>query len=199
MREMVPPERGFWQASSSKTHSNATNFIKLVNQGKSREVLVTKNQLRAALGIVKTKSAAIQYKGRIAELHAAGADVGDFGHSRELFPSMLSAACAYIDKKTSIFLSTPLPSTGMPPHFYVTADKSTNHRATNQVTVICPVVNGCREGIVLSAREVYTSSDGTGSTGGELAKSIYSDLEKNVGLKGERLLQVQGRVRWPVR
>ena len=187
-------KEAFGKHLSSKTHSNATNFMKLVKQGKSREVLVTKNQLRAALGIVKTKSAAIQYEERIAELHAAGADVGDFGHSRKLFPAMLSAACAYIDKKTSIFLSTPLPSTGMPPHFYVTADKSTNNRATNQVTMICPVVNGCREGIVLNAREVYTSSDGTGGTGGELAKSIYSDLETNVGLKGKRLLQVQGRV-----
>jgi hypothetical protein len=27
----------------------------------------------------------------------------------------------------------------MPPHFYITADKSTNRRITNQVTVICPV------------------------------------------------------------
>ena len=90
----------------------------------------------------------------------------------------ISAACAYIGKKTSIFLLTPLPSTGMPPHVYITADKSTNHQVTNQVTVICPVVNGRREGIVLNAREVYTNSDGTGGTGEALAKSIYSDLEK---------------------
>ena len=130
--------------------------MKLEKQGKSREVMVKKNQLRAALGIVKTKSADIQYEEGIAELHAAGADVGDFSHSRKLFPATLSAACAYIDKKTPVFLSTPLSSTGMSPHFYVTADKSTSHGATNQVTVICPVVNGCREGIVLNAREVYT-------------------------------------------
>ena len=135
----------------------------------------------------------LQYEERIAELHAAGSDVGDFGHSQKLFPAMLSAACAYIDKKTSIFLSTPLPSTGMPPHVYVTADKSTNHRVTNQVTVICPVVNGRREGIVLNAREVYTNSDDTGGTGKALARSIYSDLKKNAGLKGKSLLQVQGR------
>ena len=91
-------------------------FMKAVNEGKLREVVVTKNQLCAALEIVKTKFAAIQYEERIAELHAAGSDVGNFGHSRKLFPAMLSAACAYIDKKTSIFLSTPLLSTGMPPH-----------------------------------------------------------------------------------
>ena len=149
-------KEAFGKHLSSKTHSNATNFMKLEKQGKSREVMVKKNQLRAALGIVKAESAAIQYEEGNAELHAAGADVGDFGHSRKLFPAMLSAACAYIDKKTSVSLSTLLPSTGMPPHFYVTADKSTNHRATNQVTVICPAVNGCRQGIVLNAREVYT-------------------------------------------
>ena len=140
-------KEAFGKHLSSKTHSNATNFMKLEKQGKLREVMVKKNQLRAALGIVKAKSAAIQYEEGNAELH---------GHSRKLFPAMLSAACAYIDKKTSVFLSTLVPSTGMPPHFYVTADKSTNHRATNQVTVICPAVNGCRQGIVLNAREVYT-------------------------------------------
>ncbi|CAB4003714.1 Hypothetical predicted protein [Paramuricea clavata] len=79
---------------ASKTHSNAVDFMKTVKAGKSREIVVVKNQLRAAIGIVKTKSAAIQYEERIAELQAAGADVG---HSRKLFPAMLSAACAYID------------------------------------------------------------------------------------------------------
>ena len=65
---------------------------------------------------------------------------------------------------------------------YVTADKSTNHRVTNQVTVM------------LNAHEVYTNSDGTSGTGEALARSIYSDLEKNAGLKGKSLLQVQGRI-----
>ena len=46
---------------------------------------------------------------------------------------------------------------------------------------------------MLNAREVYTNSDGTGGTGKALAKSTYSDLEKNAGLKGISLLQVQGR------
>ena len=37
------------------------------------------------------------------ELHHAGADVGDFGHSRFLFPQMIAVACAYIDKATQDF------------------------------------------------------------------------------------------------
>ena len=60
--------------------------------------------------------------------------------------------------------------------------------------MICPIVNGSREGIVLNACEVYTNSDGTGSTGGALAKAIFTDLENHFGIKDERLLQVQGRV-----
>ena len=74
-------KEAFVKHLSSKTHINATELMKSVNEGKSREVLMTKNQLRAAIGIVKTNSAAIQYEERIAELHAAGSDVGDFGHS----------------------------------------------------------------------------------------------------------------------
>ena len=67
-------------------------------------------------------------------------------------------------------LTSSLPNTGMPPHFYITADKSTNCRITNQVTVICPIVNGTQERIILDARDVYTNSDGTGGTGGLFIK-----------------------------
>ena len=168
--------------------------MKSVDQGNTRKVTVIKNQLRTAIGIVKSKAAAVQYEARIAELQASGADVGDFGHSRKLFPSMLSAVCAYIDEKTTTFLSTPLPNTGMPPHFYVTADKSTNHRVTNQVTLVCPIVDGVRRGIVLDAAQVYSNSDATGGAGDDLAKAIFRDLEKHVGLKDEHLFQMQGKV-----
>jgi hypothetical protein len=71
------------------------------------------------------------------------------------------------------------------------------HCITNQVIVICPVVNGTQEGIILNAREAYTNSDGTGGTGGTggaLATAIYEDLKEHVDLKDERLLQAQGRV-----
>ncbi|CAB4004366.1 Hypothetical predicted protein [Paramuricea clavata] len=144
--------------------------MKLVRQGRSGEVAIVKNQLCAAIGVVKMKSAAIQYKVRIAELQAAGADVGDFGHSRKMFPAMIEAA------------------------YKSTNHRITNHRITNQVTFICPVVNGSREGIVLDAREVYASSDATGGTACALAAAIFKDLDEHVGIKGNRFLQAQGRV-----
>ena len=80
---------------------------------------------------------------------------------------------AYVDKKTTEFLSTPLPNTGMPPHFYVTADKSTNHRVMNQVTMICPVVDGEQQGIPFGMKQVYAHADGTGGTGSALAEAIF--------------------------
>ena len=89
-----------------KTHMKAVQYTRETAQTSKRKTVVVKNQLRTALGIVKSKAAALQYESRIAELQAAGADVGDFGHSKKLFPEMLSVACAYIDKRTATYLST---------------------------------------------------------------------------------------------
>ena len=118
------------------------------------------------------------------QLFAAGADlVGDYGHSRHMFVPMLKAACAYIDKEVSKFLATPLPNTGMPPHFYITGDKSTNHRVTNQVTLICPVVDGRRQAIALNVCKMYQNSDGSGGTGPELAMKMIEDVQ--VAMQGK--------------
>ena len=179
---------------SSETHALALHHAKSIEKRFDRDVTVVKNQLRTALGIVKSKAAALQYEDRIAELHAAGADVGDFGHSRKLFPEMLSVAGAYINKKSAEFLSSPLPNTGMPPHFYVTADKSTNHRVTNQISMVCPVIAGKRQGIPLNMSQVYTNAEGTGGTGDALAETIFRDVEDHVDIKGGRLMQMQGKV-----
>ena len=41
---------------------------------------------------------------------------------------------------------------------------------------------------------MYSNSDATGGAGDDLAKAISRDLEKHVGLKDERLFQMQGKV-----
>lgn len=149
------------------------------NISEAREKMVVKNLLRAALTVVKIKSAALHYETNIAQLFAAGADVGDFGHSRHMFVK---------------FMSTPLPNSGMHPHFYVTGDKSTNHRTTNQVTLICPVVEGQRQAIALNVNRVYETSDGFGGTGPELAAILLSDVEKHAKITGRAILAMQGKV-----
>ena len=178
----------------SKTHQDAVHHKHLMKPLKARERLVVKNQLRAMLTVVKTKAATLHYESNIAELYAAGADVGDYGHSRQMFVPMLKAACTYVDKEVSTFLSTPLSNTGLPPHFYVTGDKSTNHRTTNQVTLICPVVEGQRQAIALNASTVYLKSDGSGGTGPELAAMILSYVKNHAGIKGHSILGMQGKV-----
>ena len=76
----------------------------------------------------------------------------------------------------------------------MTADKSTNHRITNQVTVICLVVEGKRTAIPISARKVYFNANGTGGTGPELANLIWQDLKEKLKLNGLNMLQMQEKV-----
>lgn len=185
---------GHLSGKESKTHQAAIQYAHFLQPVKNREQLVIKNQIRAALTVVKSKSAAVHYENQIANLYAAGADVGDFGHSRHMFAPMLKAICSFVDKRVAEFLSTCLPSTGLPPNFYITGDKSTNHRVTNQVTLICPVVNGRRQAIAVNARKVYDDSYGTGGAGPELAGHMLTDLKEKLGLHGEKLLQMQGKV-----
>ena len=98
---------------------------------------------------------------------------------------MLSVAGTYINKKSTEFLSSPLPNTGVPPHSYVTADKSTNPRVTNQISMVCPVIAGKRQGIPLNMSQVYTNAEGTGGTGDALAETIFRDVEDHVDIKAE--------------
>ncbi len=105
-------------------------------------------------------------------------------------------ANVYITRQIQSFLSTPMPSTGLPPHFYITADKSTNHRVTNQVSMVCPVVDGERKAIPLATRQVYEDSSGHGGLGDELAEKLFEDLDKHakIGKDNPRLMQAQGKV-----
>ena len=163
---------------STHTHVNAILYARELKAVESRQQPVVCNQLRTAIGMVQAKAAVVHYEDRIAKLHEAGADVGDFGHSRILFPQMISVACSFIDKETRAFLTKNLPNTGLPPHYYVMADKSTNHRVSNQVTMICPVVHGKRCPIPLGMKPVYTSSDGCGGKGNQLAGQYLQGFER---------------------
>ena len=179
---------------SGDTHQKAMLHAKSLENILKREVKVVKNQLRTALGIGKSKTAAVHYGERIAELFLAGGDVGDYSHSRKLFPDMLSVMTSYIDQKTAEFLATPLPNTGLKPNFYVTADKSTNLRRQNQVSLLCPVVDGKRQGLPLDMHQVYKTTDGVGGGNDILAEVILKDLETFANIKEASLLQMQGKV-----
>ena len=62
----------------------------------------------------------------------------------------------WVDQRTASFLAKPMPSTGFPPHFFISADKSTPQRFTNQAIMICPIADGTRVAIPVNSPEVYS-------------------------------------------
>ena len=59
-----------------------------------------------------------------------------------------------------------LPSTGLPSHYYLTLDKATVNKRTNQAVIICPMLEGKRVPIAVAAPEMYSPNDAAGIAGG---------------------------------
>ena len=100
---------------------------------------VTQNLVRIALGVIKSKFAALHFESEIVAHVSTGSDLGNFGHSCNHFNEIMATINVWIDRQTSIFLSKPLASTSFPPHFFITADKWTPRRLSNQAVMICPM------------------------------------------------------------
>lgn len=147
----------------------------------ARACAVTENLIRIALSVVNVKAAALHYETLVASHQLTGSDVGEFSHGRKQFSAILRCANLWINRETAKFLSSPLPSTKLPPHFYVSSDKSTPSRITNHAIMICLMVDGKRCAIPVNAPEVYTKSDDDGDVSGadakELATNLYKELE----------------------
>ena len=187
-----------WEVSAHENF-NADCFLQYQQEQKKRTCRaqeVTENLVNIALTVVKTKAAALHYETMIASHQFTGADVGEFGHGRKQFSSILRCADVWVNCQTAEFLSKPLPSTRLPPHFYITSDKSTPHRITNQATMLCPMVEGKREAIAVSAPEVYHEADigkegdVSGGESEELARSLYREIRKAYLLVPEKVIKV---------
>ena len=160
-----------------------------------RGLSVTENLVAIAMTVVKTKSAALHYETLVASHASTCSDVGELGHRRKQFIALLRAAEVWCDRQIAMFLSTPLPSTKLPPHFYVTADKSTPNRISNQAVMVCPIVAGHRLAIAVCAPEVYESvesgidGDVSGANAPELATTIYQNVKNAYPTIQDSLLQ----------
>ena len=88
----------------------------------------------------------------------------------------------WCDQETAMFLSQPLPSTRLPPHYCVTCDKATPSRMTNQAVMLCLMIGGQRQAVAVKAGEVYHAEDElevgdvAGGNAQELAKAVYKDI-----------------------
>ena len=143
---------------------------------------VVSNQLKAALTIVKIKSAALHYEDLIGLLHSTGSNVGNLGHSRAQVNPMLMVFQAYVLKKLNALLNQLLPSTGLPPHFSTASDKSTPIRMTNHAVMVVLMIDGEKKAIPIAAPPVYDfeSSQVIGGTASHLAEQVTSSLRKTV-------------------
>ena len=113
--------------------------------------------------------------------------MANIGHGRKQFVDILSAFEIWLDSKAAKFLLTPLVSTSLPPHFYVSADKSTVHRVTNLAIVVCPMIAGKKQAI--QAPCVYELEDIengiTEAAADKLADNVYVTITSTYGSIGE--------------
>jgi len=145
----------------SKLHLRALqSYLKSKGFSKSRFDIAGLNQLRTALTVVKTKSAMMHYETLLSFGQQIGGEVGDIGMSRKRMPEILQHIDTYLDEECSKVLRQPLKSTGMPPHFFISVDKSTPRRETNQALLLLFVNEGKRVAFPVSANVVYKTSDG---------------------------------------
>ncbi|XP_018014214.1 uncharacterized protein LOC108671228 [Hyalella azteca] len=164
-----------------------------------RSVSVTETLCRTAIHVLKMKGAAVHFETEIAFLQSCKVDVGDIGHSRNNFPEILRAATVVICRRNLQMLLRPLLSTGLPPHIYLTADKSTLNRHTNQAILLVVNLDGKRIAVPVGAPPVYSvanTSDSTvqlvGGSAEALADSIIDTILEKTGLPEHHLTQLTG-------
>jgi hypothetical protein len=103
--------------------------------------------------------------------------MGNIGHGRKQFLEILHAFEIWLDTKAAKYLTTPLVSISLPPHFSVSVDKSTVYRVTNQAIVVSPMFDGKRQAIPVQAPSVYDLEDVddgiTEAIADKLADNVY--------------------------
>ena len=144
---------------------------------------VTKNLVRVAISVLKSKCAARHFEMHVAAHVSTGSDMGEIGHGRKQFNEILRAVELYLDSEIEKYLLTPLKNTLLPPHFCGMADKSTVHRVTNQCVAITAMVEGVKTAIAVQAPAVYHNADEnesadvvTGAYAPELADSMFQTI-----------------------
>ena len=161
-------------------HDQALVAEKQRNRVRSSIHQVISNQLKFALFIVKVKAAAMHYANVISLLHSSAAEVGNIGHGRNQMNAMIKAFQVFLNRKIRSTLLGPLKSTGLPPHFGTTSDKSTPINVTNHAIMILVMVNGKKTAIPIDAPPVYQFTDNRveGGAAKDLAEQVVSCLVK---------------------
>ena len=158
-------------ATDGQTHFKALTMINEESNLKKKYYEAANTLLKCAITSVKSKSAALHYENQVAFAYCVGAQVGQCGHSRKLFPGLLKCLLVAINEKTKEEILKCLPSTTFPPHYYMTVDKVTVNKRSNQAVLICPILSGRRVAIAVAAPEVYSAKEDGSVEGGKLKDS----------------------------
>ena len=98
-------------------------------------------------------------------------------------------------EKTKVYLTTPLPSTGLFPHVSVASDKSTPGRKTNHAVMIILPFHGKRIAMPLDAPLVYEMDENKklkGGSGEDLADQVVDCLKSRLGFGSKQLHYIRG-------
>lgn len=162
----------------SVTHKKAMEEYKKEVKANKRTTTTCGNIFRAAIVDLKLGAAGRHFETLISFLACCAVDVGSIGHSRNNFNHILYCLEKTVDSRINSWLKAPLPSTLIPPHFWVTVDKATPSRTTNQAVVIvgrdksgvpCP--------IPVAAPAIYSGF--TQATYDDLARQLLQAISKH--------------------
>ena len=102
----------------------------------ARQKQITKNISWVAMADTKLGAISKHFEKLLSLLACCDADIGNIGHSRKKIDSIIYYIEKVINRKTAEWLSMPLPSTRLPPHYWATVDKGTPSRITNKAVLI---------------------------------------------------------------
>lgn len=167
---------------SADGHFKALRMLGEEKQLKKRQCEATETLVKCAFTAVKSKVAGLHYENQVAFAFSVGAQVGNTGHSRKLFPDLVKGMLCVINEETCKQMTKCLPCTRLPPHYYLTLDKA---------TAICPMIEGRRAATAVAAPEVYTPKADGGIAGGSAEDSAVQALnllEKKYGKQVQRFM-----------
>ena len=167
-------------SESSKHHKAMDEYMKKKEELK-RETTACRNLFRAAIADLKLGAAAKHLETLLSLLACCSVDIGKMGHGRNNFNDIIYCLEKVVDGKIKSWLSTPLPSTLLPPHYWVTADKATPSRTTNQaVLIVARSKDGKPCPIPVEAPAVYTEFKEASYE--VLAKKILNGISDHFGV-----------------
>ena len=97
---------------------------------------ITKNIFRVAIIDLKLGVASKHFETLLSLLACCDSHIWNIGHSRKNIDSIIYCIEKVVNGKTAEWLSMPLPSTCLPPHYWATVDKGTSSRITSQAVLI---------------------------------------------------------------